>query len=152
MDKNKINGLIAKEGLIILGLAVVLYIFVMIFQNMPVALPKYKLTFADGRKYTINIQPKLSNSSSYKVLLKNAYNPSQKVVQERIKEFIKTANIKPALKGSQFVNSFQVRVSELYSQFFSLLFVLKVLIVYFILLFLRFIFWAAGAMKGEKVV
>lgn len=147
MDKKQINGIIAKEGLIILALSAVLYIFVMIFQNMPVALPKYRLQFADGRAYTISITPKLTNNSNYKNLLKDAYNPSPRLVDERIKEFIEVAKIKTALKSYRCVNGIQIYVSSLYSQFFSLLFVFKVAIVYFILLFLRFILWALKALK-----
>lgn len=147
MEKNKINGIIAKEGLIILGLSACLYFFVMIFQNMPVALPKYKLQFADGRAYTISINPKLNNDSNYRNLLKDAYNPSPRLVDERIKEFITTVKIKAALKSYRCVNSFQIYISNLYSQFFGLLFVFKVAIVYFILLFLRFILWALKALK-----
>ncbi len=144
---NKINGIIAKEGLIILGLSAALYLFVMLFQNMPVALPKYKLQFVDGRAYTISISPKLTNNPNYKSTLKDAYNPSLRLVNERIKEFIEVAKIKTALKSSRCVNSFQIYVSSLYSQFFSLLFVFKVAIVYFILLLLRFILWALRALK-----
>ncbi len=147
MDKNQINGIIAKEGLIILGLSAALYLFVMIFQNMPVALPKYRLQFADGRAYTISINPKLNNDPNYKNLLKDAYNPAPRLVDERIKEFIATVKIKSALKSYRCVNSLQIYISSLYSQFFGLLFVFKVAIVYFILLFLRFILWAVKALK-----
>lgn len=149
MDKNGINAVIAKEGLIILGVSAALYLFVMIFQNMPVALPKYKLQFADGRAYTISISPKLTNNPNYKSTLKDAYNPTARLVDERVKEFIKTVNIKSPLKSYRCVNSIQIYVSSLYSQFFGLLFIFKVVFVYFILLFLRFIIWAVKALKGS---
>lgn len=147
MEKNKINGIVAKEGLTILGLSAALYLFVMLFQNMPVALPKYRLQFADGRAYTISINPKLNNDPNYKNLLKDAYNPTPRLVDGRIKEFIKTVSIKSPLKSYRCVNSIQIYVSSLYSRFFGLLFIFKVAFVYFILLFLRFILWALKALR-----
>jgi len=150
MDMKKIKWIIAREGLIVLGLAVVLYLLVIFFQNVPVALPQYRLEFANGSAYTISINPKLRNDYNYKNLLKETYLPSQQLIKERVKEFISLARIKSPLKSARCVNAIQIKVSKLYSQFFGVLFIFRVFIIYFILLLLRFIFWSVRILKNRE--
>lgn len=145
---NKIKRIIAREGLIILGLAVVLYLFIFLFlQNVPVALPKYRLEFANGEIHTININPDIRNDSNYKKLLEETYNPPPKLIEKRIKEFIRAGNIKSVLKSLSCINSNQIYISKLYSYLLGVTFILKLAIVYLILLFVRFIIWALRTLK-----
>lgn len=150
MDKKKIKRVIAKEGLIILGLSVVLYFFILLLQNVPVALPKYRLEFANGEIHAININPEIRNDSNYKRLLQEAYNPTPKLIAKRINEFIRAMNIESALKSSKCINSNQIYISKLYSNLLGVLFILKLAIAYFILLFARFIIWAVSALRRKE--
>ncbi|MFZ2357143.1 MAG: hypothetical protein WAW67_04930 [Candidatus Omnitrophota bacterium] len=148
MGKIKIKRIIAREGLIVLGLAIILYLFIFLFlQNVPVALPKYRLEFADGKVYTININPEIRNDSNYKKLLEEAYNPTAKLIEKRIKEFTRAGNIKSVLKSSSCINSNQIYISRLYSHLLGVAFILKLAIAYLILLFIRFIVWAIRMLK-----
>jgi len=150
MGKRKIKWIIAKEGLIILGLSVVLYLFILLLQNVPVALPKYRLEFANGEIHDININPEIRNDPDYKKFLREVYNPPPKLIQKRIKEFIRAVNIESDLKNSKCINSTQLYISELYSSLLGVTFILKLAVVYFILLFARFIIWALRILR-EKV-
>lgn len=148
MDKKKIKRIIAREGLITLGLAVVLYFFIRLFlQNVPVALPKYRLEFTNGEAYVISINPEIRNDYNYKKLLEEAYNPSPKLIEKRIKEFTKIRDVKSALKSSSCINSNQIYMSKLYSHFLGVLFILKLAIAYLVLLFFRSIIWAIRILK-----
>ena len=148
MDKKKIKRIIAREGLITLGLAVVLYLLIRLFlQNVPVALPKYRLEFANGEIHTININPEIRNDSNYKKLLEETYNPPPKLIEKRIKEFTKIRDVKSVLKSSSCINSNQIYMSKLYSHFLGGLFILKLAIAYLVLLFFRSIIWAIRILK-----
>jgi len=143
IGSKRIKTMVAKEGLIILLLSLVLYFLVTFFlQNIPVILPRYRLEFTNGEVHTINIFPEINNSYNYSRLLEEAYNPSPSLVEKRIKEFIRSENIKPALQGKVYVNSYQVYISRLYSRLIGLTFVLKLIIIYALLLFIRFIIWS----------
>jgi len=147
MDTKKIKRIIAREGLIILGLSVALYLFIFLLKNAPVALPRYRLEFANGEICTININPALNNDANYNRLLEEAYNPSPKLIEKRIKEFIRAGNIRSALKSSTRINSIQIYISKLYSKLLGVVFVLKLVIVYLILLLARFIIWALRTLR-----
>ena len=147
MYKKKLEQIIAREGLIILGLAAVLYLSMSVLKNVPVALPRYRLEFANGEVCTININPELSNDFDYKKLLEEAYNPPPKLIEKRIKEFIKAGDIKSALKSSAPINSNQIYISKLYSKLLEVIFILKLAIVYFVLLLARFIIWAVRTLR-----
>jgi len=148
MGNNRIKRVVAKEALIILGLSCVLYILSHFFlQNVPIVLPRYRLEFANGQAHTINIMPEIRNDSNYQKLLKEAYDPSVKLIDKRIKEFVRQENIKSALKKSDYVNSRQVYLSKLYSRILSVTFILKLAIIYLVLLLARFIFWALRVLK-----
>jgi len=150
MNKQKIKWIIAREGLIILGLSAVLYLLLLLFKNVPVALPQYRLEFANGEICTININPELNNDSNYNRLLEAAYSPPPKLVEKRIKEFIRAGNIKSTLKSSALINSNQIYISKLYSNLLGVMFIFKLAIAYLILLLFRFIIWAARILKEKK--
>jgi len=87
----------------------VLYLFIFLFlQNVPVVLPKYRLEFTNGEIHTININPEIRNNPNYKKLLEEAYSPPPKLIEKRIKEFIRAANIKSVLKSSGCINPNQI--------------------------------------------
>jgi hypothetical protein len=149
MNKKQIKRMLAREGLIILGLAIVLYFFIFLFlRNVPVVLPKYRLEFADGEVYAISINPDIRNDSNYKKLLEEVYNPPPELIEKRIKEFIRAGKIKSALKSSSCINSSQLYLSKLYSRLLGVIFILKLTIAYLILLCLRFIIWSVRILKA----
>lgn len=140
--------IIIREGLIILAISAALYLIVTFFlQNVTAELPRYRLEFGDGKIYTISINPEIRNDYNYKKLLEETYNPPPKLVEKRIKEFIRAGNIKSALKSSACVNSKRIYVSRLYSYLLGVTFILKIAIIYLVLLFARFIIWAVKALK-----
>jgi len=150
MYKKKIKRIIAREGLIIIGLAVVSYIAVsLFFKNIPIELPRYRLEFANGEAHTITINPEIRNDSNYKKLLDEAYNPTPKFVEQRIKEFVKSENIRSPLINQSLINSNQTHISKLYSYVLGLTFIFKLAIVYLVLLLLRFIIWAIKTLRDK---
>lgn len=143
MIKLNIKRIIAKEALVILGLAGFLYILVHFFlQNVPIALPKYKLDFGNGETYNLDIIPQIRNYSDYNEFLEVAYNPPPKVVEKRVKEFMKVMNIRSQLKSARLINSKQLYLSKAYSRFVGVSFIVKLLFLYLFLLLIRFVVWA----------
>lgn len=150
MNKKKIERIVAREGLIIAGLAVTLYLFIHLFlQNVPVALPRYKVEFANGETHVITIYPEISNKHNYKRLLEEAYNPPQKLIDKRISEFIKAEKIKSVSTGAKCINSRKIYTSRLYSYILGRTFIVKLAIIYLFLLFIRFIIWAMKILKTK---
>ncbi len=143
LSNKGIKRIIAREGLITVGLAIILYFLVSFFlENVPVALPRYSLEFTNGEIRSIDIFPEIRNGSNYRELLEETHSPSSKLIEKRIKEFIKVENIKSPLKSSRYVNSHQIYISRLYSNLIGATFILKLLVVYLVLLLIRFTFWA----------
>ena len=141
-----IKKIIAKEGLIIIAIGVLLYFSVLLFcQNVPIVLPKYRAQFANGSSYIVTIYPDIAYSSvlNPKAFLKAVHNPAPKLVSKRIEEFAQRANVHSLLKESSCINSWQLRLSEAYSFILSQGLAVKILFVYFLLLLARFVYWAA---------
>jgi len=145
--KPQTKKLIAREGLIFIGLAIILYMSLFFLQDIPIVFPKYRVEFTNGETRTININPEIRNDSNYKRLLREAYHPSPRLIEKRVKEFIQIENIKSTLKEAKCINSKQLYISELYSFLLGIAFIIKVFIIYFILLIIRFIIWAIGILK-----
>ncbi|MFA5155915.1 MAG: hypothetical protein WC532_00800 [Candidatus Omnitrophota bacterium] len=144
----KVKRLIAREGLIVLGLAAVLYLLIFLFlQNVPIALPQYRVEFANGAVYTVIIHPEIRNDSNYKRLLGEAHYPPPKLVAKRIKEFAKGSNIRSVVKRSSCINPNQVYISRLYSGLLAVNFILQLAVIYLIFLLIRFISWARKTQK-----
>jgi hypothetical protein len=150
MDKKKIKRIIAREGLIIIGLVIVLFVILRFLPGIPVVSPKYKLEFLNGETYTINIYPEIRSGYNTKEIMKEALNPPPKLIEKRIKEFIDTARIKSELKESSYVNSNAVYRSELVTSFFIKVFMVKVFILYLILFPIRFVVWALKTLTRKK--
>jgi hypothetical protein len=147
MNKKKINWIIAKEGLIIIGLAIVLYLLMRVFSQIPIVYPKYRLEFVNGETHTINIYPDIRSGYNSKEIIDAALNPTPKIIAKRIKEFMDAAGIKSALKEPRRVNPGAIYGSKLLVRFLNKPFVLKLFILYFILLFSRFIIWAVRKLR-----
>mgnify|MGYP001562333922 CR=1 FL=1 len=140
-----IKRIIAKEGLIFIVIAIVLYfIFLYLSPNMPVVVPKYKLIFANGESYAIDIHPEISyeDVSVPKKFLKTVQSPPSKLISKRIQEFIKLKNISSSLKEARCINSRMLSLSNTVYSFLMLNLFLKALIIYCFLLLVRFIIWA----------
>ncbi|MFA5340103.1 MAG: hypothetical protein WC317_08195 [Candidatus Omnitrophota bacterium] len=144
-----INKIIAKEGLIIIGLALILYAILHFLPEMPVIFPKYKLEFLNGETYTIKIHPEIRNGLNSNEIIEATLNPPPKVIEARIKEFTESAHIKSKLKSLSYVNSASVRFYRFFFSFFGKFFVLKVLIVYLVLLLIRFVVWAVRTLRKK---
>jgi hypothetical protein len=138
----KIKRVIAKEVLIILGLGIALYFILILFQNIPVVLPRYRLVFENGETRVLSISPEIRNDYNYRKLLEEAHNPSSKFVERRLREFVKESSIRSALKSSCYINSTQVYLSRLCSRLLGTLFIVKLAIVYLVLLLVRLVAWA----------
>jgi len=147
-----IKRILAKEVLIILGLAVVIFILsYFLLQNTTVILPKYRLDFTNGETYVITIMPQIRAYSSYNKFLEEAYNPPSELIEKRIKEFKGIVGVKSALKEKKCVNAHQVKFSRLYSRIVGVPFILKLVFVYVILLFIRFIVWAVRVLTKPSL-
>jgi len=149
MDKKKINRLIAREGLIVLGLGIVLYLALSAAANISVPLLKYRLEFDNGKSYVILISPDLSQGFNKKKLIRDSLNPSPRLISRRIDEFIKDNRIDSKLKYAQPVNNRQVGFHKFLFSFFSFNFLTKLFIIYLVLLAARFVIWAAGILKEK---
>ena len=144
-----INKIMAKEGLIIIGLALVLYAVLHFLPEMPVVFPKYKLEFVNGETYTIKIYPEIRNGLNSNEIVEATLNPPPKIIEERIKEFTEAAHIKSGLRSASYVNSAAVHCYKFFFSFFGKFFILKVLIVYLALLLIRFIVWALRTLRAK---
>lgn len=140
----KIKKIIAREGLMLIALAVVLYFVLSFCGRVPVALPKYKAQFTDGKEYIIDIYPDINYSKALnsKALLKEIHNPQPKLVLRRIEEFAKRTGIKSKVIDTRCVNKLQLRLSRAYAGILSQPFMVKALFIYVLLLIGRFIVWA----------
>jgi hypothetical protein len=149
MDKKKIKRLIAREGLILLGLAAALYLILMVLPNISFSFPKYRLEFDNGKSYIVTISPELSQRYNTKKFIDSALDPSAQLISKRVNEFIKDNNIKAKLTSSRLINSRAVYFAKLVKSFFTLNFIFKLIIIYVLLLIIRFILWALGILRGK---
>lgn len=149
--KNKIEKIIAKEGLILITLAAVLYFALLFCKTAPVMYPEYKAQFADGKEYTVVIYPDMNYKSAFDpgILLKEIHNPPLKLVSKRIEEFARQAKIDSKPVNAVCVNIWQLRLSEVYSRILLQLFIVKLFFIYVILILIRFIAWAIGTLRDQ---
>ena len=145
-----LKKIIAREGLILIGLAVALYFALLVCRAVPVAIPKYRAQFADGKAYTIVIYPDINYSKALnsEVLLKEIHNPPPKIVSKRIEEFARQAKIDSKLISAGCVNAKQLYLSRIYSRIMSQPFAVKILFIYAFLVLMRFIIWAVKTIGG----
>jgi hypothetical protein len=146
----KIRWILAKEGLILLASAVVIYVALLFLRDIPVVYPKYRLEFENGDVRTIYIRPEIRNDFDYKRLLREVHNPEPGLINKRIEEYRRMEGISPSLKEAKCVNTAALGISELYSSLLGVMFIFKVLIVYGMILTVRFIAWSLKALKEKR--
>jgi hypothetical protein len=146
----KIRWILAKEGLILLASAVVIYVALLFLRDIPVVYPKYRLEFENGDVRTIYIRPEIRNDFDYKRLLREVHNPEPGLINKRIEEYRRMEGISPSLKEAKCVNTAALGISELYSSLLGVMFIFKVLIVYGMILTVRFIAWSSKALKEKR--
>lgn len=148
MITKRIDKIIAREGLIILALGIVLYFSSsFLCRHIAAVFPKYRAEFANGKAYTIDIYPDYYYSTDSKSELRRFFHPNEKVVQKRINELTKRENINSPLKETKLINSKQLYLSEQLFNLLSLNLFIKVAILYFLLAIIRFIIWAVRILK-----
>ena len=148
-----LKRILAREGLIIIAIAVGMYCLISWASGkIPVIYPRYKAEFANGKSFLVDIYPQVDYAKVFNpgAFLAEVYHPSQKLIAKRIEEARKKANINSPLKATQCVNSIQLYLSELYSQLLSQHLLLKTLYVYGFLVVLRFIFWARRVLGHKR--
>jgi len=150
MNKRNFEFLIAREGLILIGIAVILYFLTSLMsQNIRIIYPKYRAEFANGKAYIVEIYPEIDYSKVFnpKAFLKEVHDPEEKLISRRIEEFRKKAGISGPLKDARCANSVQLYFFKAYSAFLSLPLLVKVFFAYLFLALLRFILWALKTLK-----
>lgn len=147
-----IKRIIAKEGLILLGLAGLLYFIIPpLYRNIPVVFPSYKVQFTNNDAYTVVIYPDMNyeDISNSKLFLKQIHNPPQKLISKRIDELSKKVKAVSPLKYARCVNQWQVRLSEFFSLILAQSLLIKILFAYCFLAIIRFIFWSVKTLKHK---
>ncbi len=147
MNKKNIKRIIAREGLVLLGIGVILYFILSAIPDIPCRFPKYKLVFNNGESYILTISPELSQNYNKKKFIEEALNPSPQLVSKRINEFIKDNKIGSEIKEAKQVNYKEVSFNKLILSFFLVSFVIKVIVIYFILFIIRFIICALRILR-----
>ncbi|HTZ10997.1 MAG TPA: hypothetical protein VMD04_01270 [Candidatus Margulisiibacteriota bacterium] len=150
----KIKLLIAKEGLIIIAIALLLYAFKTYIPSLAFPYPKYKLEFQDGSSNTIEIYPEIktfeiSGRGSSSALVARYQHPAQELISKRITQFIKASNKKSPLLNAKCVNGTQLYWYRLYFDFFFQSLLIRTLSIYLFLVLIRFILWALRTLKRE---
>jgi len=147
-----INKILAKEGLILLGVSAVLYFLITpLYRNIPIVFPVCRVQFANNSSYTIPIYPDIDYGkiSDIRIFLKQIHNPPQKLIAKRIEEFSRGTKINSPVKDVHCVNKWQVGLSEFSSAILSHNLLIKVLFVYSLLALIRFIFWSIKTLRRE---
>lgn len=150
MFKNQIRRIIAKEGLIFIAVAIILYfVFSGLGANMPVVVPKYKVIFTNGEVYAIDIQPEISykNVTLPKNFIKTVQNPPSKLISKRIQEFAKLKNIRSSVREARCINSKILYLSGAFYSFLMSSLFLKTIFVYLFFLLIRYIIWAVKVLS-----
>lgn len=147
INVEEIKRIVAREGLVILALAIVLYLIVGACAHISIPLLKYRLDFENGQNYVIVISPELSQGYNKKKFIRDTLDPSPRLVSKRIGEFIRDNRIKAGLKEARPLNRTRVAFYRSIWSFFSLNFITKLFILYFLISAGRFIFWATRILK-----
>jgi hypothetical protein len=154
MGMRKIKLIIAKEGLIIIAIALLLYAFKTFVPSLTFPYPKYRLEFQDGSSNTIEIYPdiktsEISGRGSPGALVIRYQHPTTELISKRTGEFIRASKKKPPLLGAKCVNETQLYWYRIYFNFFFQSLLLRTLAIYLFLLLIRFILWALSELKKQ---
>lgn len=148
MEQIKIKRIIAKEGLIIIAIALVLYLFKTFVPALPFPYPKCRLEFQDGSSNIVDIYPEikaaeLAGKISPNQIVKRYHYPTPELISKRIEKFIRDNKKTSALLDTKCVNEKQLYWYRVYFNFLFQPLPFRTVSIYLFLLLLRFIFWAA---------
>ena len=154
MVRKNIKRIIAREGLIIIAIAMILYLFKTFVPSLPFPYPKYRLEFQDGNSNIIDVYPdintsELSGKISSSELVRRYHHPTPELLSKRIEKFIRDNKNGSSLLDAKCVNEKQL---YWYRAYFNLLFqplLFRTLTIYFFLLLIRFILWAISILREK---
>ncbi|MDO8661984.1 MAG: hypothetical protein Q7K98_02020 [Candidatus Omnitrophota bacterium] len=148
----KIKRIIAKEGLIIIAIAAIMYIFKTFVPSFTFPYPKVKLAFQDGTSNIIEIYPEMTTSElAGKIgpsgLIKKYHCPTPELISKRIDKFIQENKKTSALVDKKCVNEKQLYLYRAYFNFLFQPLPFRTLTIYLFLLLIRFIGWAVRVLN-----
>ncbi len=151
----KIKWIIAREGLIVIAIAAVLYLFKTYAPALPFPYPKVKLEFKDGSSNIIEIYPEITTPElAGKVgpseLVKKYHCPAPELLTKRIDKFIQDNKKGVALVNTKCVNEKQLYLYRTYFNFFFQPLPSRIFTVYIFLLLIRFISWAVKTLRRSR--
>lgn len=150
MFKQKLRRIVAKEGLIILGLGIALYLILTIMPHPAFTFLKYKLELGNGDSYVVTISPELSDNYDKKRVIAESFHPSPQLIIKRLNEFMRDNNINQEIKNSYPINSKEIALQSFAVSLLTLNFFIQLAIMYSILLLTRFIVWAVNTLRREE--
>lgn len=152
MDEKKIKLIIAKEGLIIIAIGILLYAFKTFVPSLPFPYPKYRLEFQDGSSNIIDIYPDINTSElagkiSPNELVKRYHYPTPELISKRTEKFIRDNKKSSLLLDAKCVNERQLYWYRAYFNFLLCSLFFRTFSIYFFLLLIRFIIWALRTLR-----
>jgi len=147
--RSYLKKIIAREGLILIGLAVILYFTMLLCRLAPIVLPKYRVQFSDGKSCVITVHPDINyrNTLDRAGLLEEIHNPPPKLISRRIEEFAAQARISSKPVSVRRANGAQLYVSRVYARAMSQPFIIKLFFIYILLGLARFTAWALRVLR-----
>ncbi len=155
MDRKRTKQIIAREGLIIIAIALLLYLFKTFVPSPPFPYPQCRLEFQDGSSNTIDIYPEiraleLAGKISPNELVKRYQYPSPELISKRAEKFIRDNKKRSPLVDTKCVNEKQLYWYRAYFNFLFQPLPFRALTIYLFLLLLRFILWALKILRQGK--
>lgn len=152
----KLKRIIAKEGLIIIAIAMIFYLLKTFMPSLTFPYPKVRLEFQDGTSNIIEIYPAITTSElagkiSSNELIRKYQCPSPGLLSKRIDKFIQDNKKGSVLLAAKCVNEKQLYLYRVYFNFLFQPLLFRTLTVYLFLLLIRFIFWAIRALDRKNV-
>ncbi|MFA5096436.1 MAG: hypothetical protein WC478_03745 [Candidatus Omnitrophota bacterium] len=148
----KIKWMIAREGLIIIVIAGILYLARTFAPALACPYPKVKLEFQDGSSHIIEIYPEITAAElagmvNPNELMRRYQYPGQELISRRINKFIRENKKGAVLVNSRCVNERQLCWYRSYFDFLYQSWPLRTLAIYLFLALFRFIFWAVRFLR-----
>jgi len=148
MDKKKFKRTIAREGLIFIVIALILYCAsIFLFPKINLPAPQYRLELANSEIHYLDITPEIKdNENTYtKGFLKKLYQPSASLIIKRIEEFKRRNNI-DVLNATPY-SSWSTRILRGLSFFIMSGLFFQIIVAYFFISIIRFIIWALMTLR-----
>lgn len=151
MDKKKIKRVIAREGLILLEIAFILYCAgLFLFSKFIPPKSEYKVTLLDDSIRYIPIYPDAGsfNYSTKIEVMRKIYEPTQSLIMQRVKEFEEREKV--TVVGSvEAVSSPGKSIMMVLLYFIMVGLLFQTIYIYLFVSLLRFIFWAIKTLKEK---